>query len=191
MGWTFHYGRPRDEKQEILKLLTWPDDLPYTAEVLKLRKVGSIWFVAVRFSPKDGATLPDSIKSGYTPDENGAVTACIVILTKVDRGDWGYKDMSEDMGPAEPYCRCPNSILKLLSPTSAPYALNFRERSRKWNSRPRLKIGDRIRIPEPAPGWGTEFKKIRFGNYRNVFKRSDGTIVRLRPMDLYDVEVIS
>jgi len=187
MGWTIHYDIPTDERREILNILRWP----YPAEVLKLRKVGSIWFAAVRFSPK-GDTLPENIRGQYTPDHTGSITACIVILTSRKNGEWGYKDMSEDMGPAEPYCRCPNSILKLLSPTSNPYALAFRDRCRRWNNRSRLNIGDRIRIPEPAPGWGTEFIKVKYGRHRNVFQRVvDGALVQLRSRDLTSMEKIA
>jgi len=46
-----------------------------------------------------------------------------------DYFNFSYKNMSEDMGPAQ--SECPESILDLLSPTESDWANEWRERCRK------------------------------------------------------------
>ena len=55
----------------------------------------------------------------------------IVCLTRFNRRDkedliFGYKDMTEHMGPWE--CTCPRRILDLLTPTTHEHALDWRAR---------------------------------------------------------------
>lgn len=44
---------------------------------------------------------------------------------RIDKDYWIYKAMSEDEGPRER--KCPLRILRLLSPTDNPYAIQWRE----------------------------------------------------------------
>lgn len=56
----------------------------------------------------------------------------IVFLTSIDNKDYynfSYKDMDESMGPC--YHNCPESILRLLSPTDSEYANEWRDTCRK------------------------------------------------------------
>jgi hypothetical protein len=55
---------------------------------------------------------------------------CLVAYDPRDREGYifGYKDMTERMGPYESYC--PVAILDLLTPTDRPYALQWRARCR-------------------------------------------------------------
>ncbi len=66
-----------------------------------------------------------------------------------DGHQFGYKDLSENMGPYE--SDCPSSILDLLSPTENAYALDWRARCRANLDRRARKLadGDRIRLAEP------------------------------------------
>lgn len=67
-----------------------------------------------------------------------------------DGHQFGYKDMSENMGPCE--ADCPASILDLLSPTDNKHALDWRERCRANIARRARKLsdGDRIRLEQPV-----------------------------------------
>ena len=49
----------------------------------------------------------------------------LVALTDIDNGEFGYKDMSEDMCPY--YFDCPIEILELLSPTENENAIEWRK----------------------------------------------------------------
>lgn len=194
MGWTTMYA-PKDERAEILSLLVWPDSAPFTAEVLKLNKVGSLRFAAVKFTPKPGEELRASLKSSYEVAEDGSVTWCAIFLTNRYRGEWGYKDMTEDMGPVPPHCKAPASILKLLSPTTDEYALSFRKRCEAWNNRPRPKPGQTIKTAEPINygnlGKIDTFTKVDHPRSRGVYRIPGGSLVRLNGDALLGARIVS
>ena len=80
---------------------------------------------------------------------------------------FGYKDMTEHAGPNE--CRCPQSILELLGPTTDDHALDWRRRCLATIERRRRHVadGDRIRLAAPlrfTDGYeGDEFTVKRRG----------------------------
>ena len=53
-----------------------------------------------------------------------SVWACVTLF-RFSKNEFMYKDMSEESGPG--YCDCPERILKLLSPTTNLYALEWRK----------------------------------------------------------------
>lgn len=109
MGWTYY--RPSfykngkvDRKAEL--------DYNYGNRVVKSQMVGTTWFAA--------------IKSPYSDEVWAAI-----YLTAVDKGDFGYKDMDETMGPYN--YACPKSILKLLTPTDNKLANEWREKCYEYH----------------------------------------------------------
>ena len=75
----------------------------------------------------------------------------VICLTRRNSGardgcTFGYKDMSEDMGPHE--STCPASILDRLSPTESDYARAWRARCRENLAQQRLSAAK----PTPRPG---------------------------------------
>ena len=123
MGWTFYdahcydsRGRV-DRKRECDRLLNWEDEKSKHT-VLKSVMKGRVHYYAVE-------TIIKETGERYV---SGGVT-----LTSSDkRGsgfDFGYKGVSENMGPCEQ--DCPLSILNLLTPTDNEYANNWREACRK------------------------------------------------------------
>lgn len=173
MGWTTYYNRPRDEAQEIRNLLKYSDDAPFTSEILKLQKVSSIWFAAVKLTPKT-APFDPAFVSGYTLAPDGSFTFCAVFLTSVTDGGWGYKDMTEDMGPCAHHSKCPPGVLKLLSPTTNEHALGFRERSRNYQKIKSMIPGQKIKIPDLGV-----FEKVSLPRLRGVWRDSDGGLTRI------------
>ena len=70
---------------------------------------------------------------------------------------FGYKDMSETMGPYE--CDCPESILDLLTPTDSRDAQEWRARCREHAATNRAKAAK----PSPRPGQRIVFDEpLRF-----------------------------
>ncbi|MCR4425059.1 MAG: hypothetical protein NUW23_02560 [Firmicutes bacterium] len=73
------------------------------------------------------------------PDGRREVGAVVCLLKRW--GDpyynFGYKDMSEDMGPSA--CNCPERILNLLTPTDNKTSLEWRERC--WQNVERRRNG--------------------------------------------------
>ena len=65
---------------------------------------------------------------------------------KADGFTFGYKDMDESMGPYE--SECPADILDLLTPTTCPHAIEWRERCRAALAARRLQAAR----PLPKPG---------------------------------------
>ena len=88
---------------------------------------------------------------------------CLVQYTPRDsKGDvFGYRDMSEHMGPSD--CNCPEPVLDLLTPTQDANALD-------WRSRCRANVAlrrERSAKPKPRPGQVIVFDQaIRFRDGR-------------------------
>ena len=103
MGWSSCYtGRltSQEKKQKIDRVRTWEDE-----EVVKSCMVGTTYYAAVR-------------------RKNDGVVYAVVALTRMEDGEFSYKDMSEFCGPTAE--KCPIGILKLLSPTENELAREWR-----------------------------------------------------------------
>lgn len=121
-------------------------------EVLKSTMVGSTYYAAVK--PLKKYRGADEIVD--IPETDREVFG-IVFLTSTDSKDYynfSYKPMDETMGPC--YYDCPESILKLLSPTDNEYAINWRkkcyeqiERKKKYNAFKKLPYGTVIKVIMP------------------------------------------
>lgn len=93
MGWTF-YHRDKGESN----VAHFQKQFGQGYEIIDGATVGGTFYAAVR-------------------DPNGLVSAAVILTRWVpnDPYNFGYKDMTESMGPGE--ARCPARILDLLSPT--------------------------------------------------------------------------
>ena len=121
MGWTSYHATNYkngkvDRKAEMDKLFTWSND-HIAMKVLKSSMVSTIYYAAV-----------EEVRDGER-----TVFAAVCITGGVDRYDpyfnFSYKDMDETCGP---FCYdCPESILKLLSPTTSEFAQKWRDGCRK------------------------------------------------------------
>ena len=89
------------------------------------------------------------------PDRPREVFAAVCLVRYNPRDAegyvFGYKDMTEHMGPTE--AECPAAILDLLTPTEAEYAVAWRRRCRDAlairATRPRLRNGWTLVFDEP------------------------------------------
>jgi hypothetical protein len=54
------------------------------------------------------------------------------------RGDYGYKDMDESMGPC--YYDCPLDLIDMAGPPPNEYAATWREAVRAWHAKKRAKL---------------------------------------------------
>jgi len=124
MGWTFynatHYTKNGsvDRKSECDAIIKY-NNAKISQRVLKSAMVGSIYYAAVEIINKE--------------TQHRCVIAA-VILTSSDKAhgyNFGYKDLTETMGPSER--KCPASILNLLTETDNEYAKKWREDCRKYN----------------------------------------------------------
>lgn len=140
MGWTSTDARfytadgKVNRKAECDNLYTWEDERREN-KVLKSSMRGSVYYAAVQTTDK-------------TNGHKEVFAVVCLTSTKRDRGfNFGYKDMTEDMGPCED--NCPKGILVLLTKTDNKYAKEWRERcwTKLYDKKPSLssvKIGEVI-----------------------------------------------
>lgn len=128
MGWTsYHASEYRrgnvNRKAECDKLWIQTEHDGYPElKVLKSTMKGSTYYAAVQNVTK-------------------GVTFGVVVLTNVNSKDYynfAYKEMDETCGPGQ--SECPDSILKLLSPTDSEYALAWRKRCAEFNAKKKAKL---------------------------------------------------
>lgn len=109
---------------------------------------------------------------------------CLLDHQPRDYLNFGYKDMDETMGPLP--TRCPERILKLLTPTDNETALKWRERCRenierqkKWR---RVKVGDVLEFERPIRFTnGDEMLRLRVADKRRrCFHDPKDTIGRIQ-----------
>lgn len=147
MGWTFYtdgYVKSHaEERAEIDKLCTFETKDGHRSRMIKAAKVGTTWYAAVKRDRTDETPIEDS---AYITEDEGSIVFAAVFLTGYNDGSWGYKDMTETMGPTE--ARAPASILALLSKVKDPdsFAHSWRERCQEWASIPAYGKGDRIKL---------------------------------------------
>ena len=185
MGWTTYaaYCSPKtreEERAEIERLYTsLVETAPYTAECLMASKVGSVWYLAIRLTPKPGHGPADPPMRGYVPDAAGRIVYAGVVLTSRRDGEWGYKDLCETMGPHE--AQAPLRLLDLLSPLdpeAGRYAQGWRDKVRATHEakRSRLKVraGDVIEFPQPVElSGGLKSRRFEaFAYHRNTRSRA-------------------
>lgn len=108
MGWTFTYGAS-DKKKFIGTIIRDLENSP-TSNVLAHRVVGNNLWVALADKKFHNRFI------------------YLFRLAKHD-GDWGYKDIDENMGPVE--VNCPMSLIKM----TAIYDEGRNEWARKWRER--------------------------------------------------------
>lgn len=146
MGWTYqhatHYKNGKIDRHAECDGYFMESLNAGNFNILKSCMVGTVYYAAVR-----GKNAPDVWAAVFLTAENNR-----------DYFNFGYKDMSEDMGP---YCYdCPKSILDLLSPTDSQSANAWREACRKRhaeksakkkdpNSLSNLPFGAMIRVTMP------------------------------------------
>lgn len=63
----------------------------------------------------------------------GRKLICLDLIAKERNGGWGYKGLSEDMGPCE--VNCPLSLLDKASPVTEGYAVGWREKVRAYHAK--------------------------------------------------------
>lgn len=132
MGWTYqtatHYKKGKiDRKAECDQLFNQPmvslscADHIGKYEVLKSAMVGSTYYAAVKKTKYATESEPEEVN-----------VFAVIVLTNVKSDkycNFGYKDMSESMGPYK--YDCPKGILDLLDPTDNEYALEWRKKCRE------------------------------------------------------------
>jgi hypothetical protein len=143
MGWTYQY-RPKGIKERDF----WQREFGDSFEIVDLSKVGTTVYIAAKKLKGEGA---------------GLIGAAVMLTQWVPKAEYnfGYKDQDESMGPFE--AKAPDRILDLLSPVEDLYqggdgsaydgalaARRWREASRAYNAKPKVKAGMKVRFLNPG-----------------------------------------
>lgn len=101
MGWLYR----NDSVDDPVAYLTAKynhDDTEYTRRVLAAARSGNTVYMALRITVRaTGASF---------------VLAVVILISNTREHGFGYKDMTETMGPCA--CACPDRIMRLLSPVA-------------------------------------------------------------------------
>lgn len=118
MGWLYYTLDPGvTPKQELTRMLTWEGETS-TNRPLDMHMERTVCYAAVETIIK------------ATGERR--VWAAVFLISYSSRGEFGYKDMDEGMGPCE--SKCPARILDLLTPTDSEWANAWRQRCREYNA---------------------------------------------------------
>jgi hypothetical protein len=103
------------------------------------------------------------------------------VRNPFDGMDFGYKDMSEHMGPVQ--ADCPARILDRLTVTDNENALEWRRRCREALSKRMPAVGTRVRFAEPVHfvdgSEEREFTVVRMGRRRKLLRGAYGGLFRI------------
>ena len=127
MGWSFDC---RDIGRDAhIKRLTSASHFSPDYEPLEHRVVGNNVWQLVLHKP------------------TGRKFICLDLIAKERNGGWGYKGLSEDMGPYE--VNCPLSLLNKATPTSEAEPFSY---ARGWREKVRAYHAKRANKAKPAAG---------------------------------------
>lgn len=112
---------------------------------------------------------------------------CLYILMRSSDG-WGYKPISEDMGPAD--LSCPLAFIELVKDSpSHSYGINWRERVKTYHAKikeVREKMPSFIqgKIPLKVESWNYIPLSISKGGKTFIGQRQDGKVYRINFADV-------
>lgn len=125
MGWTFYNSRGRDVV-EILKT----DVVGDYHRWIDHEMVGTTVYAVLERNPERDTWGPNRT---YVPDPDGKYRFIAVFLTTGSGRSFGYKDMTESMGPYN--YECPRRLIEQASPLqdgpASAWAREWRERCLK------------------------------------------------------------
>lgn len=97
------------------------------------------------------------------------------LIAKERGGGWGYKGLSEDMGPVE--VNCPLSLLNKASPVTEGYAVEWREKVRAYHAR--------RKTAKPVPGMVVKYGGCDYELIEPWAPRKGWKVVRVGTTNIY------
>ena len=128
MGWYFGWYSRKNLVEHLLEPFSSEDKSVTTKPIAHCFKGNNMWTVWER--TKTG-TRTVTLAPGIEAPKPFSESIRFIVLYYLRRGgkeDWGYKDVSEDMGPCE--ANCPPSYLEM-----APLAEHHGEHAESWRER--------------------------------------------------------
>ena len=143
MDWLFYDAMHYKPNGDVDRKKELDEKFSENYTVVKSTMLGVVYYAAIR------------------NEKIGSITASVILTSSDKKGsgfNFGYKSMSEEMGPNE--SRCPKSILKLLTPTDDEYAIKWRERcwanyeqAKSPHAFKNLPVGTKVKWTVPCVGF--------------------------------------
>ncbi len=164
MGWTYFSSLGRDTIDLLKSEMEGENDFAKWQWLDHARR-GSVVYAVIRKTPK----LPSN-DTTYVHDADGSFRFIVVLQTsrKGEPGyDFGYKDITESMGPVEK--DCPLRLLDLASPLRDDY----QGYGRQWRDACRQKVADARRTKATRPKPGDTFRTLRPVSFRDGTRHTE------------------
>jgi hypothetical protein len=171
MGWTTFASRGR-ATVDILKDEINGENEHGKWEWLDHAQRGNVVYAVVRKTPKG-----ESSDTTYACEADGSYRFILVVLTsrKGEPGyDFGYKDITETMGPVEK--DCPERLLQLAS----AFRDDYQGYGRAWRESCRQKRRAEAGVTSKRPKPGDTFRTLRPVSFRDGTTHSEFTCVMVQ-----------
>lgn len=191
MGWTFFRTAKGEKTRDILAEHLNFESENGKSEIVDCAVKSGVAYIAMKQTYSGG--LSDFVKSVYDVEGDTVVIGLVVLTKRVkDFYNFGYKDMTETMGPYD--CDCPARILDLLSPlkalegeyeafSSLANATRWRRECRDRQARPQIRVGQKLKFATKlsfTDGFkGDEFQVVRYKKQGKAFRGSNGKLYRI------------
>ena len=186
MGWTY-FAKPKGVKAIEAIKRSFGDDWCAKHIIAASATLGAVHLVG-KFHDPDSEV--------YVPDADGMIRQIIVVKTNnvpkaKDGYNFGYKDMTESMGPYG--CECAPSIIEAASPlkpkpdvwpeySSLKSAYQYRERSlamaKAKAAKKALKVGTKIKLAQPLSFGGAMLDEFVVERCRVRGRKGQSTVFR-------------
>lgn len=168
MGWTSGWYSRKEMIDHVTK--PWVTDTQATEVIAKKFYGNHLWCVFERTFPR------------VVGDRQSERFIVLFLMQRFGKGDWGYKDMSEDMGPY--FYSCPLSFLDMTPDPRegkpSEYGFNgcstWREAVHNWHARrnQKIEVGQIVKLTN-----GEEYRITEVGRMIRAVGVKDGRAYRI------------
>jgi uncharacterized protein DUF6927 len=145
MGWLYQSDPVENPLAYLSDKYNYDGDT-HSLQTLDGARIGNTVYLAIRSTDKKTA--------------RSFVFAAVILISNTKKHGFGYKDMTESMGPCQ--CDCPQRIMRLLSPVAdiphpgytadwrARVAARHQERRQQQRRQRSLRVGSLVTLPNPV-----------------------------------------
>ena len=179
MGWLFGWYSRRELVEHLLQPFGSDDKRHVTSPIAHCFKGNNMWSVWERTDTSSKvATLAPGIEARVPVVEKHRYIVVFLLRRNGSPAEWGYKDVSEDMGPCE--INCPLSYLDMapLDADSRGYQVEWRERVKAyWAKRAAgREVAKKLVRGQMFRSHGTEYYFIEQSSYQKKYVIAENAV---------------